>query len=78
MGQDIFREVTQQNDPIDEIDERADNVNQRLVDTTSSVRVVSRKDLWVLGCHPPPLHCYNCNALCISWRNVYSLHLQRA
>jgi len=44
MGQDIFREVTQQNDLIDEIDDRAENVNQRLLDTTSSVRVVSRKD----------------------------------
>ena len=44
MGQDIFREVTQQNDLIDDIDDRAENVNQRLLDTTSRVRVVSRKD----------------------------------
>jgi len=44
MGQDIFNEVTQQNDLIDEIDDRVENVNQRLIDTTSSVRVVSKKD----------------------------------
>jgi len=44
MGQDIFREVTQQNDLIDEIDDRAEDVNQRLLATTSSVRVVSKKD----------------------------------
>jgi len=44
MGHDIFREVTQQNDLIDDIDDRAENVNQRLLDTTSRVRVVSRKD----------------------------------
>eukprot|EP00092_Neocalanus_flemingeri_P023138 GFUD01025088.1.p1 GENE.GFUD01025088.1~~GFUD01025088.1.p1 ORF type:complete len:251 (+),score=94.81 GFUD01025088.1:46-798(+) len=44
MGQDIFREVTQQNDLIDDIDDRAENVNQRLLDTTGSIRVVSRKD----------------------------------
>ena len=44
MGQDIFREVTQQNDLIDDIDERVENVNQRLLDTTSNVRVVSKKD----------------------------------
>ena len=44
MGQDIFREVTQQNDLIDDIDDRVENVNQRLLDTTSNVRVVSKKD----------------------------------
>lgn len=44
MGQDIFREVTQQNDLIDEIDDRVENVNQRLLDTTSNVRVVNKKD----------------------------------
>jgi len=44
MGQDIFREVTQQNDLIDEIDDRAEDVNQRLLSTTNSVRVVSKKD----------------------------------
>ena len=44
MGQDIFREVTKQNDLIDDIDDRAENVNQRLLATTSSVRVVSKKD----------------------------------
>ena len=43
MGQDIFREVTQQNDLIDDIDDRVENVNQRLLDTTSNVRVVSKK-----------------------------------
>jgi t-SNARE complex subunit (syntaxin) len=37
-------QVTQQNDLIDDIDNRAENVNQRLVDTTSCVRVVSKKD----------------------------------
>ena len=44
MGQDIFREVTQQNDLIDEIDDRAEDVNTRLLATTNSVRVVSKKD----------------------------------
>ena len=44
MGEDIFREVTQQNDLIDDIDDRVENVNQRLLDTTSNVRVVSNKD----------------------------------
>ena len=44
MGEDIFREVTQQNDLIDDIDDRVENVNQRLLDTTSNVRVVSKKD----------------------------------
>lgn len=52
MGQDIFREVTQQNDLIDDIDDRVENVNQRLLDTTNNVRVVSKKDrtcgYWVI------------------------------
>ena len=52
MGEDIFREVTQQNDLIDDIDDRVENVNQRLLDTTSNVRVVSKKDktcgYWVI------------------------------
>ena len=44
MGQNIFNEVTQQNDLIDDIDDRVENVNQRLLDTTSNVRVVDKKD----------------------------------
>ena len=44
MGEDIFREVTHQNDLIDDIDDRVENVNQRLLDTTSNVRVVAKKD----------------------------------
>ena len=52
MGEDIFREVTQQNDLIDDIDDRVENVNQRLLDTTSNVRVVSKRDktcgYWVI------------------------------
>ena len=52
MGEDIFREVTQQNDLIDDIDDRVENVNQRLLDTTSNVRLVSKKDrtcgYWVI------------------------------
>ena len=52
MGEDTFREVTQQNDLIDDIDDRVENVNQRLLDTTSNVRLVSKKDrtcgYWVI------------------------------
>ena len=52
MGEDIFREVTQQNDLIDDIDDRVENVNQRLLDTTGNIRVVSKKDrtcgYWVI------------------------------
>ena len=44
IGQDIFRDVTQQNDLIDEIDDRAEDVNQRLLSTTNSVLVVSKKE----------------------------------
>ena len=44
MGQDIYREVTQQNDLIDDIDDRVTNVNTRLLETTSNVRVVSNRD----------------------------------
>ena len=75
MGQDIFREVTQQNDLIDEIDDRAENVNQRLLDTTSSVRVVSRKDrtcgYWVVI-----LILFIAILAVLIWRNVNSFHLQ--
>ena len=44
MGEDIFREVTQQNDLIDEIDDRVENVNQRLLTTSNNIAVVTRKD----------------------------------
>ena len=50
MGEDIFREVTQQNDLIDEIDDRVENVNQRLLTTSNNIAVVTRtrQNLWLL------------------------------
>lgn len=52
MGQQIFREVTTQNELIDDIGDRTDNVNARLLATTGDIRVVDRKDrncfYWVL------------------------------
>jgi len=44
MGQQIFREVTTQNELIDDIGDRTDNVNARLLATTGDIRVVNRKD----------------------------------
>jgi len=44
MGQQIFREVTTQNELIDDIGDRTDNVNARLLATTGDIRVVDRKD----------------------------------
>jgi len=44
MGQQIFREVTTQNELIDDIGDRTDNVNARLLATTGDIRVVERKD----------------------------------
>lgn len=44
MGQQIFREVTTQNELIDDIGDRTENVNARLLATTGDIRVVERKD----------------------------------
>jgi len=44
MGQQIFNEVTQQNDLIDDIDDRVENVNQRLINTNENINIVTKKD----------------------------------
>ena len=44
MGNQIFNEITQQNDLIDDIDDRVENVNQRLINTNDNIAVVSKKD----------------------------------
>ena len=44
MSQNIFNEVTEQNNLIDDIDDRVENVNQRLLDTTGNIRIVDKKD----------------------------------
>jgi len=44
MGENIYREVTQQNDIIDDIDDRVETVNQRLIDTTSNVNIITKRD----------------------------------
>merc|ERR1712013_28080 len=44
MGQQIFREVTTQNELIDDSGDRTENVNARLLATTGDIRVVERKD----------------------------------
>ena len=52
MSQNIFNEVTEQNNLIDDIDDRVENVNQRLLDTTGNIRIVDKKDrtcgYWVI------------------------------
>ena len=40
MGQQIFNEVTQQNDLIDDIDDRVENVNQRLINTNENINIM--------------------------------------
>ena len=37
MGNQIFNEITQQNDLIDDIDDRVENVNQRLINTNDNI-----------------------------------------
>ena len=44
MGNQIFNEITQQNDLIDDIDDRVENVNQRLINTNDNIAVVTKKD----------------------------------
>ena len=44
MSTQIFNEITQQNDLIDDIDDRVENVNQRLINTNDNISVVSKKD----------------------------------
>lgn len=44
MGNQIFNEITQQNDLIDDIDDRVENVNQRLINTNDNISVVTKKD----------------------------------
>ena len=44
MSQNIFNEVTEQNNLIDDIDDRVENANQRLLDTTGNIRIVDKKD----------------------------------
>jgi hypothetical protein len=49
MGRQIFREVTTQNELLDDIGDRTENVNARLLATTGDIRGVGRRESGTCG-----------------------------